>query len=305
MGDVVNTTSAASSDAPRSAEFERHRDRLFGLAYRMTGSVADAEDALQEAWLRWQRVDPHEVDHPEAFLVRVVTRLAIDRGRSAQVRREHYVGPWLPEPVVEGPLIGDPESAAETADSLTFAFLVLLDRLSPLERAVFLLREVFAFPYEEIATSTGRSAEACRQMISRTRRKLDAERVELRRPSAEHEVEAISRMVAAVLGGDIVGLMDLLSPDVVLLADGGPQRHAARRPVIGAEKVARLCVNLGKRLDAATQPEFVRVNGTPGIVMRVGASISDVLLVEFAPDGRVLRIFNQRNPQKLEHLGRR
>ncbi len=271
----------------------------------MTGSVADAEDVLQEAWLRWQRVNTLEVDHPEAFLVRVVTRLAIDRGRSAQIRRERYVGPWLPEPVVEGPLIGDPESAAETADSLTFAFLVLLDRLSPLERAVFLLREVFAFPYEEIAASTGRSTDACRQMIRRTRRKLDTERVELRRPSAEHEVEAISRMVAAVLGGDIVGLMDLLSPDVVLLADGGPQRHAARRPVTGAEKVARLCVNLGKRLDPETQPEFVRVNGTPGIVMRVGASISDVLLVEFAPDGRVLRIFNQRNPQKLVHLEHR
>src|SRR5215213_10668227 len=137
-------------------EFERHRDRLFGLAYRMTGSVADAEDAVQEAWLRWHRTDRSTVRNPEAWLVSVVTRLTIDRLRSAQVRREQYVGPWLPEPLVDGPLVGtEPEPAAEMADSLTFAFLVLLDELNPTERAVFLLREVFGYDYDEIAESVG------------------------------------------------------------------------------------------------------------------------------------------------------
>src|SRR5215218_10218823 len=225
-------------------EFQRHRDRLFGLAYRMTGSVADAEDAVQEAWLRWQRTDQDAVRNPEAFLVSVVTRLTIDRLRSAQVRREQYVGPWLPEPLVGGPLVGtEPERAAEMADSLTFAFLVLLDELNPTERAVFLLREVFGYGYDEVAESVRKSTDACRQIVSRTRRRLDADRIDLRRADPEHEVRMIGEMVTALLAGDVDGLLALLSPDVVLLSDGGALRHAGRHPIVGPDRVARIMVN--------------------------------------------------------------
>ena len=167
----------------RTETFEALRPRLFGIAYRMTGSVGDAEDACQDAWLRWQTVDTARVENPEAYLVRTVTRLAIDRLKSAQHRRETYVGPYLPEPlVVDDDTDSQPESAAELADSLTLAFLVLLDELSPVERAVLLLHDVFAYSFEEIAGMVDLSAAACRQLASRTRRKLDHDRVELRRP---------------------------------------------------------------------------------------------------------------------------
>ena len=215
-------------------EFEALRPRLFGIAYRMTGSVGDAEDACQDAWLRWQRVDRDTVDNAEAYLVRVVTRLALDRLQSAQHRRETYVGPYLPEPLVADDPATQPEVAAELADSLTFAFLVLLDELAPKERAVLLLHDVFGYPFDEIGPMVDLSPVACRQLASRTRRKLDHEREALRRPDEAREHELVgqparrrSRAVTSTRS------CTLLAPDVVLLSDGGAQRHAARRPVVG------------------------------------------------------------------------
>jgi RNA polymerase sigma-70 factor (ECF subfamily) len=290
-------------DTSHDDEFARHRDRLFGLAYRMTGSVADAEDAVQEAWLRWRRTERTSVRNPEAWLVSVVTRLTIDRLRSAQVRREQYVGPWLPEPLVGGPLVDtEPEAAAEMADSLTFAFLVLLDELNPTERAVFLLREVFGYGYDEIADSVGRSAEACRQLVSRTRRRLDGDLVELRRADPTHERRMVGDMVTALLDGDVDRLLDLLSPDVVFLSDGGANRHAGRRPIAGPDRVARLLVNLAKRTPPGSGLEFVRANGSPAILVTEDGEPDYVMAVEFAPDGRIRRLFAQVNPDKLHHL---
>lgn len=292
------------TDTPAAdLEFERHRDRLFGLAYRMTGSVADAEDAVQEAWLRWHRTDRDTVRNAEAFLVSVVTRLTIDRLRSAQVRREQYVGPWLPEPLVGGPLVGtEPERAAEMADSLTFAFLVLLDELNPTERAVFLLREVFGYSYDEVAESTGKSAAACRQIVSRTRRRLDTDRVDLRRADPEHEVRMVGEMVGALLSGDVDQLLGLLSPDVVMVSDGGAARHAGRRPVVGPDRVARLMVNLAKRAGPTSSLEFVRANDSPAILVSIDGEPELLLTLEFGPDGAIRRLFGQVNPDKLGHL---
>ncbi len=287
--------------------FEALRPRLFGIAYRMTGSVADAEDACQDAWIRWQGVDQDDVRNAEAFLVSLVTRLSIDRLRSAQHRREAYVGPYLPEPIIEGPLMADttdtdPGRMSELSDSLTFAFLVLMDALDPTERAVFLLHDVFGYPFDEVADAVGRSSAACRQVASRARKRLDDESVELRRADESHERDMVARMSTAMLSGDIPGLMDLLSPDVVQLDDGGPNRHAGRRPIVGPHRVARLMVNISKRMRPGSEVEFVRVNGNPGVLLRVDGTPDLVLTIEFGPDGLIRRIWSQLNPDKLAHL---
>jgi RNA polymerase sigma-70 factor (ECF subfamily) len=287
--------------------FEEIRPRLFGIAYRMTGSVADAEDACQDAWIRWQGVDPDEVRNAEAYLVSLVTRLSIDRLRSASHRREHYVGPYLPEPLIEGPLMADttdthPERMGELSDSLTFAFLVLMDELKPEERAVFLLHDVFGYPFDEVADAVGKSPAACRQIASRSRRRLDEERVELRRADETHERDMVARMSTAMLNGDIPGLMALLSPDVVQLDDGGPNRHAGRRPILGPHRVARLLVNITKRLPPGIEVEMVRVNGNPGVLLRIGGRPDLVLTIQFGPDGLIRRVWSQLNPDKLAHL---
>ena len=287
--------------------FDAIRPRLFGIAYRMTGSVADAEDACQDAWIRWQGVDPDEVRNAEAYLVSLVTRLSIDRLRSASRRREHYVGPYLPEPLIEGPLMADttdthPERMSELSDSLTFAFLVLMDELKPEERAVFLLHDVFGYPFEEVADAVGKSPAACRQIASRSRRRLDEERVELRRADEAHERDMVAKMSTAMLNGDIPGLMALLSPDVVQLDDGGPNRHAGRRPIVGPHRVSRLMVNISKRLDPEAEVEFVRVNGNPGVLLRIGGRPDLVLTIQFGPDGLIRRVWSQLNPDKLAHL---
>jgi len=292
----VNTADA------RAEEFEALRPRLFGIAYRMTGSVGDAEDACQDAWLRWQRVDPDAVDNAEAYLVRVVTRLALDRLQSAQRRRETYVGPYLPEPLVADDTTAQPEAAAELADSLTFAFLVLLDELAPRERAVLLLHDVFGYSFDEIGSMLDLSPAACRQLASRTRRKLDHERDALRRPDEAREQELITQLLTTVSTGDIDALMELLAPDVVLLSDGGAQRHAARRPVVGPDRVARFVVNLARRLMTTDHARLVQVNGEPGLLFEVDGEPDHVLSFAFTPDGKVRRLYSQLNPEKLRHL---
>jgi RNA polymerase sigma-70 factor (ECF subfamily) len=294
--------------------FMTARPRLFDVAYRMTGSVADADDLCQEAWLRWQRAPRADVDAPEAWLVRTVTNLAIDRARSARARREHYVGPYLPEPLITGTLVDvvadpnadDPARRAELADSLTFAFLVMLDSLDPTARAVLLLHDVFGFDFDEVARTVDKSASACRQIASRTRRKLDSEHVApaaARRPTAEQEQQTIGRMIGALLNGDIAEVVALLAPDVVQLDDGGPLRHAGRRPVIGPHRVSRLLVNLSKRRDPRSELELVRVNTSPGVVLRIDGRADIVLLMDVGTDGLVHRVWSQLNPDKLRHLG--
>jgi RNA polymerase sigma-70 factor, ECF subfamily len=287
----------------RTAEFEALRPRLFGIAYRMTGSVVDAEDVCQDAWLRWQAVELDAIASAEAYLVRITTTVAIDRLRSAAHRRETYVGAYLPEPVLTSSEDA-PEDAAELADSMTFAFLVLLDELNPLQRAVFLLRDVFGYSFDEVGVVVGRSSGACRQIASRTRRRLDEHRVELRRASDDVERRLVDAFVATTIAGDISGLMVLLADDVVQLSDGGAERHAARRPIVGAERVARAVVNLARRLPPGDAIEFVRVNTNPGVVLRRGVHADMVVSFELAPDGRIRRMFVQLNPEKLAHLDR-
>jgi RNA polymerase sigma-70 factor (ECF subfamily) len=286
----------------RADEFELLRPRLFGIAYRMTGSVSDAEDACQDAWLRWQRVDRDTVDNAEAYLVRVVTRLALDRLQSAQHRRETYVGPYLPEPLVEDDPTTHPEAAAELADSLTLAFLVLLDELAPVERAVLLLHDVFGYTFDEVAAMVDSTPAACRQLASRTRRKLDHERNTLRRPDEAREQELVERLLATIATGDIDEVMALLAPDVVLVSDAGAERHAARRPVVGPDRVARLLVNLAKRLTLDHDVRPVHVNGEPGLLVEADGRLDYVLVFSFTPDGQARRLFGQMNPEKLRHL---
>ena len=292
------------SPAEPADAFAALRPRLFGIAYRLTGSVSDAEDICQESWLRWHVVDHARVTTPEAYLVRTVTHLGIDRLRSAQHRKETYVGPYLPEPLVAD-RSGDPEAAAELSDSLTLAFLVLLDELAPVERAVLLLHDVFGYDFDEVATAVDRSPDACRQLASRTRRKLDRDRVELRRPDAAHEQRVIEALLTSTAAGDVEAVMALLAPDVVHLSDGGPDRHAARYPVVGPYRVARLLVNLTKRMiesGIGYELRITRVNGELGLVHALDGRADIVTALSFAPDGRIRRMYSQLNPHKLRHL---
>lgn len=291
----------------RGDEFEALRPRLRAVAYRMTGSVSDAEDLCQEAWLRWERTDTTKVDNPEAFLVSTVTRLAIDLGRSAARRRETYVGPFLPEPVVTqrgapAEALADPERAAELADSLTFAFLVLLDQLDPVERAVLLLHDVFGYSFAEVALAVDRSVAACRQIASRARRNLDAERGPATTPDTSAEQAAIAGLLVALSRGDIEGVMAWLSPDVVQLDDGGPARRAARRPVVGPHRVARLWANLAKRIEPGWTMRVADVNGSVGLVIDDDGGTFMTITVTIGPDGLIRRVHSQLNPDKLRHL---
>jgi RNA polymerase sigma-70 factor (ECF subfamily) len=212
------------------------------------------------------------------------------------------VGPYLPEPLVADSVGAQPEAAAELADSLTFAFLVLLDELAPKERAVLLLHDVFGYAFDEIAPMVELSSAACRQLASRTRRKLDHERGSLRRPDEAREQELVDTLVATIASGDVDAVMRLLAPDVVLLSDGGAQRHAARHPIVGPDRVARLVVNLAKRVLEIDEVRPVQVNGEPGLLFVEHGQPDFVLSFAFTPDGQVRRFYGQLNPEKLRHL---
>ena len=270
----------------------------------MLGSVADAEDVVSEAWVRFQRADPATVDRPAAWLTTVTSRLAIDRLRSQTSRREDYVGPWLPEPVVTavpgavGPVpFDDPAERAELSESLTLGFLVVLDRLGPVERAVFLLADVFGEPYAEIARAVGRSEEACRQIASRARHRVREARAD--RTAADEQL--LAGLIGALAVGDVQGLLDILSPDVVLTSDGGPDRHAARRPVLGPEKVIRLLTNLTGRMPDGIDMEIQHVNAAPALVMHHPDG-TIVMSADRSDEGRVAAIRLQLNPQKVAAL---
>ncbi|MFF8606495.1 RNA polymerase sigma factor SigJ [Streptomyces sp. NPDC015346] len=282
--------------------FEEHRPLLTGVAYRMLGRAADAEDVVQDAWLRWSAADRADVREPRAYLVRVTTRLALDRLRQAQARRESYVGPWLPEPVVTdfGPAVPDTAERAMLADSVSLAVLVVLESLSPLERAVFVLREAFGFPYGEIATALDRSEAAVRQLAARARRHVDEGRPRYDVDPAERRA-LTERFLAAAAGGDLEQLLTLLAPDVRLVGDSGGKAKAPLRVMHSADKVGRFLAAVAQGTESAYELRFVEVNGAPAVLTLADGRPDSLFQIEVR-DGRVQCVYIVRNPDKLHAL---
>ena len=281
----------------RAEVFGRNRPLLFSIAYRMTGSVMEAEDAVQEAYLRWQQASEDEVRSPSSYLSTVVTRLCIDRLRSARVRREQYVGPWLPEPVL-GEQAKEIESKADLEDTLSMSFLVLLESLTPVERAVFLLREVFGYEYAEIASLVGKSEANCRQISRRARQSVAARRPRFE-SSPKQEERLMEGFLQASLEGDMEALLALLSEDVILYSDGGGKTRAALRPIYGADKVARFLTGILSNIPPDFAVRQTRINGRPGLVGYFGdGSPQSVVSIEVA-EGSIMAIRIVVNPEKL------
>jgi RNA polymerase sigma-70 factor (ECF subfamily) len=294
------------------ADYAEFRPLMFSIAYRMTGSISDAEDIVQEAFLRLTRAlrEGTSITAPKAYLATVTTRLAISHLRSARVRREAYVGTWLPEPLVAGEpdpvapaAAPDPAERAEMSDSLSMAFLVLLESLSPTERAVFLLHEVFGYDYREIAEITGKSEPNCRQIFARARHRVDEGKPRFE-ASREQRDEVARRFFDAVGGGDLGGLLEILAPDVVMIGDGGGKGQARREPTYGPQQAARFLLGLFRR--AKKEGAYgvpVLVNGQPGAVFYdAEARVAGVLALDIT-DGLVQTIRSVVNPDKLRHLG--
>ncbi|UFR06803.1 RNA polymerase sigma-70 factor [Streptomyces sp. Go40/10] len=285
-----------ATDAATDA-FIVHRNLLFTVAYEMLGSAADAEDVLQETWLRWSRTDLDTVRDQRAYLVRITTRQSLNRLRTMTRRKEDYVGPWLPEPLLTAP---DVAEDVELAESVSMALMLVLETLSPTERAVFVLREVFDVGYDDIAAAVDKSAAAVRQIAHRARRHIDA-----RRPrsvvSVSESRAVLESFRRALEGRDLQGLLDVLAPDIVVLNDGGGIKHAALRPVIGAEKVLRfLAGGLGKT-DAVLAADPTMVNGSPGLLFRLDGEV-DGIMAACVHNGRITSLYYVRNPQKLTRV---
>ncbi len=285
----------------RTEEFEQLRPLLFSIAYRILSSVSEAEDAVQETWLRYESSSTQPTS-AKAFLSAAVTRISIDILRSARVRREEYVGHWFPEPLLTDPY-QDPGRSAELADSVSMAALLLLERLSPLERAVFVLREVFGFGFPEVASAVGRSEAACRQLGVRARRHMDAGRPRFEADRREREKLA-ARFFDALREGDVEGLRELLAADVQFVGDGGGKAPQLARSIIGAEKVARVLASIFPwlvRIDVTVQPH--QVNGQPGAIFRDrDGKVLNTLALDIL-DGRIQTIRSVQNPDKLRHVG--
>lgn len=279
--------------------FVAHRSLLFTVAYEMLGSAADAEDVVQETWLRWADLGDDgraEVRDARAYLVRIVTRQSLNRMRTLARRREDYVGEWLPEPLLTSPDVADD---VELADSVSFAMLTVLETLDPTGRAVFVLREVFDVPYDEIAEAVGKSPAAVRQIAHRSREHVAARRPR-RQVSPAEQTAVVQRFLAAVRGGDLQGLLDVLAPDVVVVADGGGVVSAALRPIVGSDKVAAFLSGLARlTVEFTTSPMWL--NGAPAARVDLGGELSTAmsLVVE---DGRITRIYAVRNPHKMVRL---
>ncbi|GAB2898783.1 RNA polymerase sigma factor SigJ [Streptomyces mayteni] len=300
MGEDLATQDAALRD------FETHRTLLFGVAYRMLGGISDAEDTVQEAWLRWSAADRSGVAEPRAYLVRIVSRLAVDRLRQLAARRESYVGPWLPEPLPADRATADlsaaPDGAerAVLADTVSYAVLIVLESLSPLERAVFVLREAFALPFAEIATALGRAEPAVRQLAGRARRHVAEGRPRYEVDAGERR-DLTERFLAAALEGDIEGLLSFLAPDVALTSDTGGKARGPRRVITGSEKVGRFLAGVGGRAPAQPGFRIVEFNGMSGLLVTAAGRPFGVFLLE-AEEGAIRRIFLIGNPDKLGHL---
>ncbi|EID72924.1 MULTISPECIES: RNA polymerase sigma-70 factor [Rhodococcus] len=284
---------------PATEAFVAHRNLLFTVAYEMLGSAADAEDILQETWLRWAGVDLDTVRNQRAYLVRITTRQALVRLRTLSRRKESYVGPWLPEPLLTAP---DVAEDVELADSVSMAMLLVLETLAPTERAVFVLREVFALEYGEIADAVGKSPDAVRQIAHRARGHVAA-----RRPrgvvSPAESRDALEAFQRALETGDLQSLLDLLAPDVVLLGDGGGVKQAVLRPIVGADKVGRLLAAGLPRIDGTVSVEPVQMNGSPALIVRLDGEIDDVVAVRM-DDGKITGLYIVRNPEKLSRVER-
>ncbi|GAA1204429.1 RNA polymerase sigma-70 factor [Pseudonocardia alaniniphila] len=282
---------------PATEAFLAHRNLLFTVAYEMLGSAADAEDVLQETWMRWAGVDLAEVQNQRAYLVRITTRQALTRLRTLGRRKESYVGPWLPEPLLTAP---DVAEDVELADSVSIAMLLVLETLTPTERAVFVLREVFDLTYDEIADAVDKSAAAVRQIAHRARSHVAA-----RRPrgevSAAETRDALAAFQQAVETGDLQHLLDILAPDVVLLGDGGGVVQAVLKPVVGADRVARvLAAGIGK-VAAVMSLQPAQVNGYPALILRLGGEIDTVVTLRI-DDGLITGLYAVRNPEKLSYM---
>jgi RNA polymerase sigma-70 factor, ECF subfamily len=285
----------------KAEEFEELRPLLFSIAYRSLGRVSEAEDAVQETWLRYQS-SPAQPVSAKAFLSAAVTRVAIDVLRSARVRREVYAGPWFPEPLLTDPY-SDPERSAELADSVSMAALLLLERLTPLERAVFVLREVFGFGFPEVASAVGRSEAACRQLAVRARRHMDAGRPRFEADRRERD-ELAARFFDALREGNVNGLQELLAADVQLAGDSGGETPALARSIIGAQKVARLLASFFPwlvRIDVTLETR--EVNGQPGAIFRDRDGRVLFILTLDVLDGQIQAIRSVNNPDKLRHVG--
>jgi RNA polymerase sigma-70 factor, ECF subfamily len=289
------------AEAPvRLATFDQYRSLLFSVAYRMLGRVADAEDMLQETFMRWQQAPDQEIRSPRAFLVTIISRLCINHLQSARVQREEYVGTWLPEPIVSGPG-SDPLELVRVDESLSMAFLVMLERLTPVERAVFLLREVFEYEYSEIANVLGQSEANCRQILSRARQHVAAMRPRFK-TSQRKKTDLLERFLKATGSGDLEGLVALLSRDVVLHSDGGGKAVAAPNLIRGADKVARGALGtLKKLMPKNLVTRLAQVNGEPGIVSYLNGKPYSVLTFD-ASEGHIQTIYVVTNPEKLARL---
>jgi RNA polymerase sigma-70 factor (ECF subfamily) len=293
MNNVVN-------DSARTSVFEQHRGLLFSIAYRMLGSVADAEDALQDAFIRWQRASETDVRSPKAFLVTIVSRLCINHLQSARVQRETYIGEWLPEPLVTEPG-SDVSHIAQVDESVSMAVLLLLERLTPLERAVFLLSEIFDYAHAEIAGMLGISEANGRQLLKRARQHVRMERPRVRASGRQH-TELLERFYQAAGSGDMDGLLALLSNDVVMHTDGGGKGNALPLPIYGPAKVARASVFGFTKLRMLNPLQRIaQINGEPGIVSYVAGRPQSVFTIEVS-EGRIRAIYIVTNPEKLSNL---
>ncbi len=277
--------------------FVTHRSLLFTVAYEMLGSAADAEDVVQETWLRWADVDQAGVRDPRAYLVRIVARQALNRLRTLSRRREEYVGEWLPEPLLTSP---DVAEDVELAESVSIAMLTVLETLGPVERAVFVLREVFEAPYDEIAEAIGKTPAAVRQIAHRAREHVAARRPRMHVGRAEQRA-AVERFLAAINTGEVQGLLEVLAPDVVLVADGGGLVPAARKPIVGADKVGALLLAGTTKLSAELAGTPMWLNGTPGARVDIAGELAAAVSLT-VENGRITRIYAISNPHKLGWL---
>jgi RNA polymerase sigma-70 factor (TIGR02957 family) len=294
----VNCERSERAD-PATEAFVAHRNLLFTVAYEMLGSAADAEDVLQETWLRWADVDLAVVRDQRAYLVQVTTRQALDRLRALGRRKESYVGSWLPEPLLTAP---DVAEDVELAESVSMAMLLVLETLAPAERAVFVLREVFGFEYGEIAEAVGKSSAAVRQIAHRARAHVAARRPRGTVSPAETR-DALDAFLRAAETGDLQGLLDILAPDVVLLGDGGGVKQAVLRPIVGAEKVARLLTHGWSKIPDQLSLRQAQVNGYPALILQFNDEIDTVVAVR-VDNGLITGLYAVRNPDKLSHMQR-
>jgi len=289
---------SATATTP-DAEFERHRGVLLGLGYRLLGTMWDAEDIVQEAFVRWMRTDRSVVEHPRSFLVTVVTRLALDQLRSARVAREVYTGPWLPEPALTEPSPFGPLDTVEQRDSISLATLHLMERLTPPERAVFVLREAFELPYDDVAAVLGASAATCRQLYRRARQRLGRDEPRFQPSRQEHE-RLLRRFLDAARDGDLAALTEILSADVVSWNDGGGRVRSARRPILGRAKVIRFLLGLTSRYPLGSDHQLVEANGAVAAVVPLAGQ--DQLIALDVRDGVIRQVFGVNNPDKLRFL---